>query len=62
LGRGAGYYGPEEFRSGKAVSRPNSSGIAVTVDFSLFDLIPNVNDVERAGDKNRLSCGWEKKG
>jgi len=58
----AGYYGPvKSYEIRKAVSRPNSSGIAVTVDVSPFDLIPNVNDVEKSRKTKTIELWVEKK-
>jgi len=57
-----GYYGPvKSYEIRKAVSRPNSSGIAVTVDVSPFDLIPNVNDVEKSRKTKTIELWVEKK-
>ncbi len=57
-----GYYGPvKSYKIGKAVSRPNSSGIAITVYVSPFSPVPDANDAEKSQKTKTIELWVEKK-
>jgi hypothetical protein len=57
-----GYYGPvKSYEIRRAVSRPNSSGIAITVEVSPFTPMPTINEVEKSQKTKTIDLWVEKK-
>lgn len=57
-----GYYGPvKSYVIRNAVSRPNSSGIAITVKVSPFAPMPDASDAERSQKTKTIDLWVEKK-